>query len=211
MPPVVIENPILNSPFDEPTRHLRFDEDGITSDIADGRRRSTYFIPIAKPRTKGGTRLSLPDDWVGERMTDNDFINRVRDQVTAWRRARYPGITAVTHDLLAYWQAPDREKPLFCQIEALETAIFLAEVAGNRQPWIENNLRENSQARNPGLPDRAHDGDPIGQDGGRGDAHRLAGAQQAVGPARRGFASGQSGSVNRRAAVPRDQVRPSIS
>jgi type III restriction enzyme len=152
VPPVSIENPILNSPFAEPTRHFRFDVDGITSEIAEGRRRSTYFIPIAKPKTKGGAQLSLPGDWVGERMTDNDFINRVREQVRAWRSARYPGITAVTRDLLSYWQAPDREKPLFfCQIEAMETAIFLAEVAGNRQPWIENKLREDGQARNPGL------------------------------------------------------------
>ncbi|HSW43583.1 MAG TPA: DEAD/DEAH box helicase family protein [Patescibacteria group bacterium] len=152
MPPVSIENPILNSPFAEPARHFRFDEDGITSEIAEGRRRSTYFIPIAKPKIRGGAQLSLPGDWVAERMTDNDFINRVREHVAAWRSARYPGITAVTRDLLAYWQAPDREKPLFfCQVEALETAIFLAEVAGNRQPWIENKLRDDGQARNPGL------------------------------------------------------------
>jgi type III restriction enzyme len=151
VPPLSIENPILNSPFAEPTRHFKFDEDGITTEIAEGRRRSTYFIPIAKPKVKGA-QLSLPGDWVGERMTDNDFINRVREHVTAWRAARYPGITAVTRELLAYWQAPEREKPLFfCQIEALETAIFLAEVAGNRQPWIENKLREDGQARNPGL------------------------------------------------------------
>jgi hypothetical protein len=98
--------------------------------IAEGRRRSTYFIAIAKPKVKGGAQLTLPGDWVGERMADNDFVNRVREQVTAWRIARYPRITAVTRELLAYWQAPDREKPLFfCQIEALETAIFLADVA----------------------------------------------------------------------------------
>ena len=68
MPPVVIDNPILNSPFAEPARHFRFDEDGITSEIAEGRRRSTYFIPIAKPRTKGGwsgsasRRAAVPRD-----------------------------------------------------------------------------------------------------------------------------------------------------
>ena len=70
MPPVSIENPILNSPFAEPTRHFKFDDDGITSEIAEGRRRSTYFIPIAKPKTKGGAQLSLPGDWVGERMSE---------------------------------------------------------------------------------------------------------------------------------------------
>ena len=40
MPPVVIENPILNSPFEEPRRHFRFDDDAITADILPGRRPS---------------------------------------------------------------------------------------------------------------------------------------------------------------------------
>ncbi|HEX7612992.1 MAG TPA: hypothetical protein VF371_09465, partial [Candidatus Limnocylindrales bacterium] len=72
MPPVEIDNPILNSPFSEPARHFRFDDDGITNEIAEGRRRSTYFIPIPKPKMRGGNQLSLPGDWVVERMTDND-------------------------------------------------------------------------------------------------------------------------------------------
>ena len=53
MSQVVIENPILNSPFDEPTRHFRFDDEGITNEIVDGRRTSSYFVPIAKPKKKG--------------------------------------------------------------------------------------------------------------------------------------------------------------
>lgn len=53
MPPVVIENPILNSPFAEPTRHFRFDDaNTITADIAPGRRPSSYFLPIAAPKKK---------------------------------------------------------------------------------------------------------------------------------------------------------------
>jgi type III restriction enzyme len=62
LPPVVIDNPILNSPFTEPARHFRSDDDGITSEIAGGRRRRTYFIPIPAPRTRGGAQLSLPGD-----------------------------------------------------------------------------------------------------------------------------------------------------
>ena len=34
---VVIDDPILNSPFKEPTRHFKFDADGITNEIEDGR------------------------------------------------------------------------------------------------------------------------------------------------------------------------------
>ena len=39
MSQVVIENPIINSPFDEPTRHFRFSDEGITDEIGDGLRR----------------------------------------------------------------------------------------------------------------------------------------------------------------------------
>jgi hypothetical protein len=49
---VVIENPIINSPFEEPMRHFRFTEDGITNEIIEERRTSSYFIPIPKPKKK---------------------------------------------------------------------------------------------------------------------------------------------------------------
>ena len=47
MKQVVIENPVINSPFEVPARHFRFDEDGITNQIVEGRRLSSYFVPIA--------------------------------------------------------------------------------------------------------------------------------------------------------------------
>ena len=54
---VVIENPVINSPFREPQRHFRFSEDGITDEILEERRVSSYFMPIAKPKKK-----DKPDD-----------------------------------------------------------------------------------------------------------------------------------------------------
>ena len=155
----VIENPILNSPYREPTRHFHFDDDGITSTIVEGRRESSFFIPIAQPKKKvSGTQLTLPgESWTAERLTPNTFINQIREHVSLWRRSGYPGITAVTRDLLDYWTDPARTNPLFfCQIEALETAIFLTEVAGRTQPWIENRLREANEGKNPGLYRIAH-------------------------------------------------------
>jgi len=157
LPPTVIENPILNSPFREPTRHFRFDEDGITSEIVDGRRRSTYFIPIAQPKRKVAKgvpqeQLNLPGSWTAERMQENENINRIRVHVDAWRQAGWPGITATTRELLLYWTDEERERPLFfCQIEALETAIYLAEVAGREQQWIDNLLREEAAKKSGGL------------------------------------------------------------
>ena len=36
MSQVVIENPIINLPFDEPTRHFRFSDEGITDEVTAG-------------------------------------------------------------------------------------------------------------------------------------------------------------------------------
>ena len=130
MKQVVIENPILNSPFSEPARHFRFSDEGITDEIVDTRRISTYFIPIAQPKKKG-RQLSFETEWLAERMKPNDFINDVRERVGRWRQGGYVGITKTTNRLLEYWKRPERERKLFfCQIEALETAIYITEVAG---------------------------------------------------------------------------------
>src|SRR6266849_9454010 len=152
MPDVLIENPVLNSPYDEPKRHFVFTDDGITGEIADSRRISSYFIPIPPPKRRGGQEL-LPGDWLGERIKSNDFINRVRERVSIWRRGGYQGVSAVTRSLLDYWRSPERERPLFfCQVEALETAIYITEVASRYgDVWIDNRLREENEASNPGL------------------------------------------------------------
>ncbi len=102
-----ITNPIINSAFREPTRHFRFDEDGITAEIEDGRRLSTYFVPIPRPKKKGGQlSLGIQDGWGNERMKANDFINDVRRYVAVFRASDYPGITATTRELLRYWRYP---------------------------------------------------------------------------------------------------------
>jgi len=70
-----------------------------------------------------------------------------------WRQDGYLGTTKTTARLLEYWQQPDREKKLFfCQIEALETAIYITEVAKKSgDAWIENFIRERNEGANPGL------------------------------------------------------------
>ena len=150
MKQVVIENPILNSPFSEPARHFRFSDEGITDEIVDTRRISTYFIPIAQPKKKG-RQLSFETEWLAERMKPNDFINDVRERVARWRQGGYVGITKTTNRLLEYWKSSERERKLFfCQIEALETAIYITEVAGKYgDAWIENDLRRNNEDANP--------------------------------------------------------------
>ena len=154
---VVIENPIINSPFNEPTRYFRFSDEGITNDIVDGRRTSSYFVPIAKPKKKGANQLHFETEWTQDRIEENKLVNDIRRRIVAWRKGGYVGVTPTTARLLAYWTDPNREKKLFfCQIEALETAIYISEVANKYgDAWIENALRQANESSNPGLPREA--------------------------------------------------------
>src|SRR5438874_370245 len=101
---VVIDNPILNSPYREPTRHFRFDDEGITDEIVEARRRSQYFVPIPPPRRRGGAQaeLALEESWTNDRLKESEFINEVRGRVDRWRKAGWPFITGVTRRLLEY-------------------------------------------------------------------------------------------------------------
>ena len=69
---VVIENPIINSPYDEPTRHFQFSDEGITNEVVAGRRISSYFVPIAQPRKKrGAAEQALFDtEWTKDRIEE---------------------------------------------------------------------------------------------------------------------------------------------
>ncbi len=144
----LILNPILHSPFTEPTRHFAFTADGITDRIVEGRRKSSTFVPIPDAK-KGGQQTSLFDT----RREDNTLVNQLRDAVAAWRLGGYLHAERRTRHLLEHWKRKERERPLFfCQLEAVETAIFLFEVAdrlGQRR-WRER-LEEEQAAHNPAL------------------------------------------------------------
>ena len=152
MTQVVIDNPVINSPFEEPRRHFRFTDDGITDEIVPGRRRSTYFIPIAKPKLKGAQKQGALDLNLQHRAEENKLINDLRERVSHWRQAGRPYTTAVTRRLLDHWTRADRERRLFfCQIEAVETLIYLTEIAprhdANHGTFLLERLRQaNAQA-----------------------------------------------------------------
>jgi type III restriction enzyme len=151
MKQVVIENPIINSPFEEPERHFRFTEDGITNEISDARRVSSYFIPVPRPKKKSKQQLTFATEWKQDRIKENELINHVRARVAGWRQGGYPGITRTTSRLLEYWQRSEREPRLFfCQTEALETLIYITEAAKKYgDAWIENELRKANENANP--------------------------------------------------------------
>ncbi|MGH3900468.1 MAG: DEAD/DEAH box helicase family protein [Pseudonocardiaceae bacterium] len=148
----MIDNPILNRPYDEPTRHFAFDDEGITDRIEDSRRSSSYFVPV--PRLRKGTRQLELAELTADQIRLNELVNRIREHVTRWRHAGYLRVTPTTRRLLEHWADPEREnRVLFCQREAAETAIYLAEVAlRDTDVWMCNALAQANSEHNDGLP-----------------------------------------------------------
>ena len=77
---VTIENPILNSPFEEPSQYFRFDDEGITNEVLTGRRRSEFFVPVPHPRKRAG-QMPLQGEWTADRVEPNPTVNRIRERV----------------------------------------------------------------------------------------------------------------------------------
>ncbi len=155
-----ILNPILNSPYEEPRFHFRFDERGITNDIVEARRSSTYRLPIPLPKSRGKNlyhaQLGLGGD-VLETDQPIPHVDDIRAQVGLWRKNGYnPAPNGVTRRLLEYWteieQRPEK-RLYFCQLEAIETIIYLHEIASKagKNHLIEH-LRQANQDYNSELP-----------------------------------------------------------
>ena len=141
--------PILNGPYDEPEYHYATTPEG-NLDYEDKRRGRRIFapdtpqVPLGKQPQAG--MFDLNDFAVQYR---DHLVNQLREQVGAWRRDGYPGVTSrVTRDLLLYWfENPDRpawQRLFYAQREAVETAIWLNEVAEKSNPGTHalNELRE---------------------------------------------------------------------
>jgi type III restriction enzyme len=121
-PTQAVPDPILNTPYDEPTRHWLYGKDGRPSENP-GRRRASYFY---KTKKTGSAQQSLLAE---EESDDLPLVNRLRADVKRWRESGYRGASAVTKDLLTHWMRRDSVRPLFfCQREAVETAIYLLEL-----------------------------------------------------------------------------------
>jgi len=117
-----VDKPIICKPYDEPREHWQYDRKGHPSKAA-GRRRAGYFY---KTERTGSQQLDLLAD---EQWDDLPMVNALRDDVARWRESGYRGASQVTRDLLAHWRSPSRARRLFfCQIEAVETVIYLAEL-----------------------------------------------------------------------------------
>ncbi|MBH46600.1 MAG: restriction endonuclease [Halobacteriovorax sp.] len=139
------EKPILNSPYEYPSRHWEIDESGQpTQKVIEKRRIVKFITPIPKPRKKKGvevqTQFDLGGDEAGGLSRDGQLydptpiINELRTHIDKWREISDPNkwkVTPETARLLQHWRHHNFQsiRPFFCQVEAVETAIWLTEVA----------------------------------------------------------------------------------
>ncbi len=127
------ENPILNSPYDEPLLHYATDTDGSLNyqNIRQGRRIFTPDIQAIPIKQGSQSSIFEVNDFAAE--YGEHLINLCRQEVGKWRAEKYPNTTRVTKELLLFWfENPERHavrKLFFAQREAIETAIWLNEVA----------------------------------------------------------------------------------
>ncbi|WP_159946259.1 DEAD/DEAH box helicase family protein [Rhizobium sp. 18065] len=138
------DKPIINTPYALPTRHWELDLNGHPTDrIIEQRRGSALWtaLPGAASTTAKSTQSSLVfnDDLSTDATEFNPspMINQLRQELDTWRSLKNPSqwkVTPVTQRLLQHWrslQLDDSQiiRPFFCQLEAVEAAIWLSEVA----------------------------------------------------------------------------------
>lgn len=115
-----IDKLIVNSPYEVPSHYWHYDRETRSFDKRAGRRPAGYVV--ATPNAKG-----FDDPGV---FMEIGLVNKIRPRVDSWRAASYPGVTGITKRLLEHWNRErhaDENRFFFCQMEAIETLIWLTE------------------------------------------------------------------------------------
>lgn len=160
------DHPILNSPYEYPAKHWELDEQGQpTQQIIERRRKAEFLTPIPKPKKRKGKAvqqaLFANHEYAknGQQYDPTPIINKLRETVDKWRELPNPNdwkVTPETARLLQHWRHHKFSgiRPFFCQIEAVEVAIWLTEVApqaGKHGRYFLDHLEDANNAANPEL------------------------------------------------------------
>ncbi len=160
------DHPILNSPYEYPKQHWELDAQGQpTLRIIESRRKAEFITPIPKPRKhkeSADQRELIFDEGKGlsteeQQYDPTSMINKIRGYVDQWRTLPNPKdwqVTPETVRLLQHWRLHrfNNIRPFFCQIEAVETIIWLTEVAP-RLDKASKEILETLQRANLSNPD----------------------------------------------------------
>ncbi|MBP9020141.1 MAG: DEAD/DEAH box helicase family protein [Syntrophobacterales bacterium] len=130
MPQTTIDRLIINSPYEEPRRHWRYERETRTFSLVEGRRPAGYVVASGESKAfdDPGIFMEIP------------LVNQIRPRVAVWRTAGYPGVSSITKRLLDHWQDPeefDLRRFFFCQMEAVETLIWLTEAPASERVGID--------------------------------------------------------------------------
>ena len=163
------EQPILNSPYEYPARHWELDDQGQpTQRIIEKRRSAKFITPIPKPRKHKNKDAPKQQEFVfdeGKGLSTKEqqydptpIINALRCDVDKWRTLKNPNdwkVTPETARLIQHWRHHKFNdiRPFFCQVEAIETAIWLTEVAPKSGKSEKGFLKHLANANNDANPE----------------------------------------------------------
>ena len=124
-----IDNLIICNPYQVPSQHWRYDRTKRKFDLIPGRRPAGFLVASKDSK-------SFDDPGM---FTSLDLVNKIRDRVDSWRESGYPNITGITKQLLEFWNdhAKRENRLFFCQLEAIETLIWLVESSDSEKQGIE--------------------------------------------------------------------------
>jgi type III restriction enzyme len=125
-----IDRLIINSPYEEPKEYWRYDPKTRSFERKEGRRPAGYVIASETSRAfdDPGVFIEIP------------LVNKIRPRVKAWMGAGYPGVTGITRRLVEHWNDPEQREHkrfFFCQLEAIETLIWLTEASESEKVGID--------------------------------------------------------------------------
>ncbi len=130
-----IDQLIKNSPYKEPMCYWSYDRETRSFNLVEGKRRPAGYVRASES--------SRSFDDPGE-FIELPLVNKIRDRVKAWREhphTPYAGTTGITRRLLEHWRDPSQrdsnQRLFFCQLEAIETLIWLAEAPPSERQGIE--------------------------------------------------------------------------
>ena len=128
------ENPILNNPYEEPHWHYATNLQGELDYSRPVKGRRVFTPEVQTIPVRQGQQGDLMElNEVAAADHGSHVVNLLRREVGAWRHAKYPQTTRITRELLQFWFLnPDRDSTqslFFAQREAIETAVWLNEVA----------------------------------------------------------------------------------
>ena len=125
-----IDQLIINAPYEEPAQHWNYNREKRTFSRKEGRRPAGYVIASESSKT-------FDDPGI---FVEISLVNLIRPRVQTWRNNGYPGVTGVTRRLLEHWTNPEEfeaRRFFFCQLEAVETLIWLAEAPAAEKVGID--------------------------------------------------------------------------